>query len=256
MRRLVVLCICGERIQVPRSALGKTGLCPACGRVINITAESATPLRGQPHVSQTAGRGPKPFQQSWGGGNGAPPPSDAKRRFAEAVDLYFSQQYAQALSLFQSLSLEFPDNPDVSTGRTMCMNALKNGPRATLEDRRSGERQLPAPDASHGDRKGTTRSGLPLPALDEPITATMAEDAMKRVLMEKMLNGSSDEVQLRAAELAMKVFGIGNGPSGQGDGAVQSAVSPEDIEEEPETPQDETGSVSEDSMSSLGDVET
>lgn len=207
MRRLMVLCICGERIQVPRSALGRTGLCPACGRVISITADSATAIKGPVPAKPAPVQNAAPLGgASWNSGNGRANtvPSDAKRRFAEAVDLYFSQRFAQALSIFESLAEEFPDNADIISGRQMCMTALRNRQQPALEHHPGSSANLPAPlDA----RTGEPPRRLAPPT--EPIPDSVVEDTLKHVLIEKMLNGSDDRVQLRAAELAIRVFGFG-----------------------------------------------
>ena len=63
MRKLVVTCECGQRMQVPRSAVGKTGLCPTCGQSITITNDNATAA-----PPPSAARGSRPLnnaRQSW-----------------------------------------------------------------------------------------------------------------------------------------------------------------------------------------------
>ena len=207
----MVLCVCGERIQVPRSALGRTGLCPACGRVISITADAATPVRSQSVVAPVPAQGARPIPEGWGfGAHATPSPAaEAKRRFAEAVDLYFSRRYAQALSIFQVLAEEYPDNEDIRTGRDMCMPALHTRPQAGLEPQTAD-----ASPADNGHSAARLRDQLALPAPGEPVSETLVEETLKRVLLEKMVSGSSDEVQLRAAELVVQVFGFGKYAAG------------------------------------------
>lgn len=230
----MVLCVCGERIQVPRSALGKTGLCPACGRVISITADAATPVRSQSVVAPMPAQGARPIPEGWGfGAHAAPSPAaEAKRRFAEAVDLYFSRRYAQALSIFQVLAEEYPDNDDIRTGRDMCMTALHSQPQAGLESSTAG-----VSSSDNGRASGRLRDQLALPAPGEPLSESLVEDTLKRVLFEKMVSGSSDEVQLKAAELAVQVFGFGRNSAAPSstDGTANREVG-SDSEAAPEQP--------------------
>ena len=232
MRRLMVLCVCGERIQVPRSALGRSGLCPACGRVISITASSATPAKGPVPAKPASVQNASPFQStspfqgggssfgaSWNSGNGSAAPADAKRRFAEAVDLYFSRRYAEALSIFETLAEEFPDNADISSGKSMCMAALQNRQQLALEHQQDRNANLPVPM----DGRGTG----PAPRFSPPtetIPDNVVEDTLKHVLVEKMLNGTDDRIQLRAAELAIRVFGFGKKKPGDDDKAHDDDV--------------------------------
>jgi len=202
----MVLCVCGERIQVPRSALGRTGLCPACGRVIAITAESATTVKGPVPARPASIQNAAPGGASWNAGNGSANavPPEAKRRFAEAVDLYFSHRYAQALSIFESLAEDYPENSDIISGRQMCTAALRNRQPLALDHQSGSSTNLPVPIDG--------RAGEPVRRLAPPtesIPDSVVEDTLKHVLVEKMLNGSDDRIQLRAAELAIRVFGFG-----------------------------------------------
>jgi len=119
MRKMIVTCECGQRMQAPRSAMGKRGMCPSCGRTFIISPENATVAPPRNHVL-----GAKP---SWWKGRNDPP-EDAKRRFGQAVDLYYGQHYAEALAIFNALAQEFPGNPDIENGRSRCMSALKKRP--------------------------------------------------------------------------------------------------------------------------------
>jgi hypothetical protein len=207
MRRLMVVCACGERIQVPRSALGKTGLCPACGRTLEVTNDNAVPIQTRGPVPTARASSAQSGQ--WSTGHGQRPVDDTKRKFAEAVDLYFAHRYAEALTIFTTLATLHPDNPDIEMGRSMCVSALRTAPDRSLESRRhAGE--LPAPDSIvHGEdrlpRRKTELLSGPIPPLDL--------DVFQRFLVDKMMHGESDEIQLRAAELAAKMFGFldGNG---------------------------------------------
>ncbi len=229
MRRLMVLCVCGERIQVPRSALGRTGLCPACGRVISITADSATLAKGPTPAKPAAVQQAAPFGAAWNSGNGSAAPAEAKRRFAEAVDLYFSQKYAQALTIFETLAEEFPDNSDIVSGREMCMAALRNRQQMALEHQPNTQNQLPVPLDGAG-ANAIRRLSPPT----EPITEDVVEDTLKHVLVEKMLNGTDDRIQLRAAELAIRVFGFGKKKPGENDGEEKDDAKDDSETEAPE----------------------
>jgi len=118
-----------------------------------------------------------------GGGGEREPSEDAKRRFGEAVDLYHQQRYAEALAIFDSLAKQFPDNPNIETGRLQCLNAIK--------------RPAALPPAG----------GVKL--LEG---AKLDEETVKRVVLEKLLSGATDSVQLQAADIAVQILGLSSGP--------------------------------------------
>ncbi|MBN2308734.1 MAG: hypothetical protein JXR94_07165, partial [Candidatus Hydrogenedentes bacterium] len=66
MRKLILTCDCGERMKVPRSAVGKTGVCPSCGRRIAITAGNTV---GEPADGKPAAGRPAPERPRQNGGN-------------------------------------------------------------------------------------------------------------------------------------------------------------------------------------------
>ena len=173
MRKLLVTCQCGQQMQVPRSAIGKMGMCPTCGQSTRISTANTRPLPNH-------GRGPsvhtKQSRSGWSG-EYAEPPEDAKQRFGKAVDHYYAGRYAESLAVFDSLAKEFPDNPDIEHGREQCLKAMKRPVLAA-----------PDPMESRGPR--VIQEG----ALDE--------ETIRRIVLDKLLNGSSDEVQLKAAEIA------------------------------------------------------
>jgi hypothetical protein len=179
MRKLIVTCQCGQRMQVPRSAVGKTGLCPTCGQIVTISNDNATA------TPSPKGNRPLHARQVWWEGRNTPP-EDAKRKFGEAVDLYYAARYGEALAIFDALAKQFPGNPDIENGRTQCMTALRRTPGA-LEDM-SGGASAAAPKE---ERQG---------AFDE--------ETVRRVVLEKMLYGSTETVQLQAAELAARLLGM------------------------------------------------
>ena len=196
MRRLMVQCTCGERIQVPHSALGKAGLCPACGSTVNISKDNATPYRGT--TASPPRSGAAPADRGWSVGNAAQnTPGDIRRRFAEGVDLYFAKRYSEALVIFNALSAVLPHDADIQMGQTMCLDALRKiTPLGLAHEGPFG--RLPAPDDAP-DRVDSILHG-PTPTLDR--------DFFKRFLFDKMLHGHGDVVQMRAAELAAKMFGF------------------------------------------------
>ncbi|MBI4557606.1 MAG: hypothetical protein HY706_08485 [Candidatus Hydrogenedentes bacterium] len=191
MRKLILTCDCGQRMQVPRSALGKAGLCPNCGRSVPIMANNTTPAPLPKQARPLSGKA-----LTWQGA--AEPAEDAKRKFGEAVDLYYSQRYAEALAIFDSLTKVYPGNPDIENGRSQCINALKR-PLAL-------------------EKKETSLEGAKLDA-----------QTVRKVVLEKMLAGNSEAVQLQAAELASKILGLcANGKAPEASPPEESPVAPED----------------------------
>lgn len=182
MRRLILTCECGERMKVPRTALGKTGLCPSCGTKINIGRKNTRTV----WLGGGNGTGERPFRPEHS--EPEAPDAEAKQRFAYATDLYFAQRYAQALAVFLSLCEKYPGNAEVEKGRELCLKALQTRPVLALEDKRA-------------------QTGASFPAVgDDDLTAA----TVKRFILEKMFNSPSQEVQLRAAELASRLLGLGN----------------------------------------------
>ena len=178
MRKLIVSCDCGTRIRVPYSAIGRSGLCPECGNTVAITGARAVPSNGNDAADSGGGtttkargirrlfsRGAKTSEE------------DAKRRFAKAVDLYFSHRYAEALAIFADLSQRFPGNADIASGHEQCLKALQAPPKLALKDESSSEGALDA-------------------------------DTVKRTVLDKLLHGSTEQVQLQAADIACRILGL------------------------------------------------
>lgn len=172
MRKLLLTCQCGQRMQVPRSAIGKTGMCPTCGKPIAVSGDNtipqSNPQRGR--VFDT--------KKFWWTGQG-PPTEDSKRKFGEAVDLFYSQRHAEALAIFDDLAKQYPGDPNIDNGRAQCLNALRRPP-------------LRLQHQSH-----------------ELDGAKLDEETVKKVVLEKLLHGTTDTIQLQAAELACKMLGLG-----------------------------------------------
>ncbi len=173
MGKFILTCRCGQRMQVPRSAVGRLGQCPACGERIQITSDLLSPR-------QSSRRGPLVRGASFrdeASTSGAR--EEDKQRFGKAVDLFYTRRYAEALSLFDALARDYPDNPEIESGRRECLRQMR---RYSLGNENEPN-ALPAPDS-------------------------LGLDAIKRVIHEKLSTSTSDEVQLRAAELALRVLEI------------------------------------------------
>ena len=128
MRKLVVTCECGERMKVPRSSIGKKGLCPSCGRKIAITAENTenAETTAASNLWRTAD-GP-----SWG----AEEPSESvKRRYARAVDFYFAKRYADAIPVLEEAVAMSVGDPDAGVIRYHLARAYA----ANLQHRKARE---------------------------------------------------------------------------------------------------------------------
>lgn len=181
MRNLYITCECGQQMQVPRSAIGKMGQCPSCGEKIPINHDTTT---RQPQAAASVASA---SHNRWGARGR--PSMDAKQQFGRAVDLYCAGHYGEALAIFDALQAEFPDSAEIERARRQCVEARTREPL-----------HLPGPSA------GQVAGG----ELDED-----AMRAVRRVAMEKMLHGSSDAVQLQAAELVARLAGM-LGPSAGG----------------------------------------
>jgi len=192
MRKLVLTCgVCGQRMLVPRSAIGRTGLCPACGARVHISTDNTTAAAPKRKGTFAGGA-------SWWQGGGKAN-DDAKRRFGEAVDLYYSGRFAEALAIFNGLARDFPNNPDIQNGRVQCEKALRRpgaGRRLALEDKSERVKD-----------------------------AVLDRETVERIVLEKLVAGESDAIQLQAAEIAAKILGMY-------DGARVSGVTHEEGSEE------------------------
>ncbi len=200
MRKLLVTCICKERIQVPCSALGRTGLCPSCGRSITITNDNAVPMNtfkyaGLADARQTFGNDPA------GAGVRADvglDPEEANRKYGEAVDYYFVGRYAQAIVIFNQLQSRLPKDPDIACGIRLCLSALRSRPPAMMIEHTGTE----IPGIGFDDEEAEPE------APEQPVQQTLTAQTVCDVIMDKLLNGSTEEVQLQAAELAGRMTGL------------------------------------------------
>lgn len=173
MRKLIVTCECGQRLRVPYSALGKTGVCVTCGRTIQImsgnTRREGFSQRGDQSVLRDT-QWPRRTILS----------EEDKQRFGKAVDLYAKQQYAEALAIFDAFLEKFPNNPEIEEARNQCLRALKR-PR------------IGAPPQE-------------IPKL--PGDVSLNAETVKRVVLEKMLYDPLGATQVEAARLACQILGL------------------------------------------------
>ena len=200
MRKLLVTCECGQQMQVPRSALGKMGMCPTCGKTTRISSEntSALPARSKKMKTKAAGS-ERPSRPSFQSSGSAAPHEDAKQRFGLAVDHYYAGRYGQALAVFDGLLKEFPDDSEIDRGREQCLAAIRGAKISGL--------------LAHGE------------ADPSPDVSMLNEGTVRRIVLEKLVGGSSDEVQLQAAELASKLLRLG-AYSGHSRGAATESATP------------------------------
>jgi hypothetical protein len=99
------------------------------------------------------------------------------------VDHYYAGRYGQALAVFDGLMKEFPDDSEIERGREQCLAAIRGAKISGL--------------LSHGE------------ADPSPNASMLNEETVRRIVLEKLVGGSSDEVQLQAAELASKLLRLG-----------------------------------------------
>lgn len=174
MTAFTLICPCGQSMSVPESAVGRTGLCPACGKELAITRdrlrESAPARRGGGLLSRRNAlqvtQNNENREESW-------------RKFATAVDLYNNKRYAEALTLLNTLQQVFPGNPNVEAAQQQCAEALKDASSPVLQ-----------------------YDGEPV------AESTLSEELVKGVVLKKMLHGGTEEIQLQAAELAARLLGL------------------------------------------------
>jgi hypothetical protein len=116
MRKYFVTCECGEKLQVPFAALGRTGVCKTCGRKLHITQDSAQPEEGVIEtVAVSEDALPQPPEIS----------EEMRQSFGRAVDLFHRQQYAEALAVFDAFDQVLPGNPEIRMAREQCLSALR-----------------------------------------------------------------------------------------------------------------------------------
>lgn len=172
-----LVCSCGQTMSVPETAIGRVGLCPACGAEIAITRERLQQVAVPPPPRAGGGLLSRKRNQQVTQSNESR--EDAWRKFATAVDLYNGRRYAEALTLLNTLQQTFPGNPHVDAAQAQCAEALREAAAPRLE-----------------------YAGTPV---DE---ATLSEALVKSVVLKKMLHGATEDIQLQAAELGARLLGL------------------------------------------------
>lgn len=227
MRKLTVKCECGQLMRVPRSAVGKRGLCPSCGEAVLISRNGISRPGKRHRKSENAWAN----KESWWSGK-AEPSESAKQSFGEAVDFYCAGSYAEALAVFDKLAEEYPNNPDVSRGQRQCVKAMR---RSTL------------PGAvQHGQTSGASRLIAGPTELDS--------ETVKRVILDKMINASSESAQLQAAELAARLLGMFDDEKEEKNNGNNDADSDNDINDQPDQADqtDQTDQISDEGTDEVG----
>lgn len=170
MRKFTLVCRCGQRLRARNSEIGKTGMCPSCGKTLNITSKNT----GQKSRSW-AGKRKRPAPPR--GEKATIPTEEAMQRFGRALDLFREARYAEALSIFNSLARDYPGNANIESGRDRCLSVLNCSSLPGAE----GQRLLPE-------------------------SAELNTETVKRVVLDLLLHASSEEVRIQAAALAYKIL--------------------------------------------------
>lgn len=160
-------------MRVPRNAVGRTGQCPACGQRISITGD-ALEAQSSPRLGNGMRNAAFRMHRQAPGAR-----EEDKQRFGQAVDLFYNRRYAEALSLFDILAREYPGNEEIESARRECLRHMKR--------------------RSIGDGSGP----LALPASGE-----LDWDTVKRIVLEKLAQGTREDVQLQAAALALQILSM------------------------------------------------
>lgn len=175
MMGFTLICACGQAMAVPETAVGRNGLCPACGAEIAITRDKLQ----APDKARRPGGGllsrSRALQTTTNNENR----EEAWRKFATAVDLYNNKRFAEALTLLSALQQSFPGNPSIEAAQAQCAEALQEAASPTL-----------------------TYEGETVP------DSALSEELVKGVILKKMLHGGTEEIQLQAAELAARLLGM------------------------------------------------
>ncbi len=224
MRKVFLQCeACGQRMQVSRSAIGKKGMCPRCGKAIPITSQNTTPFYPNREPEQPVNGG-APGSSRWKSRLFGPS-DDAKQRFGMGVDLFCSGRYGEALAIFDSLARQFPSNPDIQSAREQCT-------------------------------KARNRTAIPLPGPESPSTqyaknldATSVKEAVLEKLMSKMQYSASETIQLQAAELLLRLLpSLQNGKVSSNDAKEEVVKSSAEAQNNTDTSFDTQEPHAEDSM--------
>lgn len=179
MKKRTLTCECGQDMLVPESALGRTGLCPACGNAIEITEQNTQPWEEVRPSAKRASGGLLALRDRHKVEVNNATREASWRKFAEAVDLYNSRRFAEALTLLNQLEEAFPGNLHIAEARDQCVEALEEG----MAERKEYD-------------------GRPVQS------NALNSDLVQALILDKMMRGATEEVQLQAAELAARMLGM------------------------------------------------
>ena len=166
-------------MSVPETAIGRNGLCPGCGAEIAITRERLRDTALAQQAQRRTGGGLLSQRHALQVAQNNEHREEAWRKFAVAVDLYNNKRYAEALTLLNTLEQTFPGNPNIGAAQEQCAEALKEAAAPTLQ-----------------------YEGAPV---DD---STLTPELVKSIILKKMLHGGTEDIQLKAAELAARVVGL------------------------------------------------
>lgn len=175
MTKRTLTCSCGLEMQVPASAIGRNGLCPECGAEIAITEEN-TRIYTAP---RNGAGGLLSYKKKHEVVQSNEAREESWRKFAAAVDLYNTRRYAESLTILNGLQATFPGNQHIEVARQQCLDALQ----LTMSDTREYDGRLVQSDY-------------------------LNTDLVRSVVLDKLLNGASEDVQLQAAALAANMLGM------------------------------------------------
>lgn len=169
-RKIILTCRCGQRMLAPVALIGREGLCPSCGERIRITEEGAPQPEKPP---RRAGL----FRKNVRRVITRNVTQDAKRRFDEAEDLYRASRYAEALRILDDLAKEHPASPDIESAREQCLRMMS-------------QYSLPAGASARA-----------------PLDPTQLNiETVRQVVLEKLLRSPREEIQLQAADIALRIL--------------------------------------------------
>ena len=202
MRKVIVACPCGQKMQVSRSAYGKIGICPKCNQKIRVGAGGVEPLSlpspDMPRDNAAAYTPPRHENQY------APELDRAKKLFGQAVNLFYRSDYAGALSILENLMRELPGNPQIATARMRCTEAIE---RAKTAQTAQHSDYTPDVEPAQKTPPPPHKDAEPHQTQQEPLTP----EAVHQALLYLLRQGSPDSVRLEAAELAYRILGLPNG---------------------------------------------
>ena len=237
MRKIIVTCPCGQRMQVSRSAYGKIGICPKCNQQIRVGSNGAEPLAlPSPDEAPSHNPGSAPFQFQ---GRRNSDSEIAKRKFARAVDFFYHARYGDSLAVLDELRRDLPGNAQIETARARCLEALSAPPTTIKENKRAAEPYcgagVPPARSPANAEDANCGAGVP-PAHSRANTVTPPRDpappleltaqAVHQTVLQLMTSGSTDSVRIQAAELASRILALAPGQSADGNRGFSVKAAP------------------------------